>query len=114
MRLSWAQVYERLKKAPPGKLYGIPRGGAVIAGLTGRAVDDWRQADAIVDDIVDSGQTYLRSMEAYGKPFWALVDKRTETIEGWVVFPWEVNEIGTRTNSVQGTDIPGARPLGTA
>ena len=85
---SWEEVYERLKEAPVGYLYGIPRGGAVVAGLTGRAIDDWRVADYIVDDIVDSGKT-RQKWSQYGKPFWALVDKQKEGIGCWVRFPWE-------------------------
>lgn len=62
----------------------MPRGGAIVAGLTGRAVDHIEDADVIVDDIVDSGATRER-YRATGKPFWSLLGKQTE----WVVFPWE-------------------------
>lgn len=89
--LNWAWVFARLKDAPAGRLWGVPRGGAIVAGLTGRAVDSIDEADAIVDDIVDSGATASRYAE-YGKPFWALVDKRSFAIGrhvGWVRFPWE-------------------------
>lgn len=88
--LSWNEVYGRLKSAPPGKLYGVPRGGQIVAGLTGRAVDNIIEADAIVDDIVDSGATRERYAH-YGKPFWALWEKKPG--DGWITFPWEGSDL---------------------
>jgi GTP cyclohydrolase I len=84
--LTWDEVYRRLESAPPGKLYGIPRGGAIVAGLLHRAVPSADEADVIVDDIVDSGATRTR-YATLGKPFWALYEKQAS--DGWVVFPWE-------------------------
>lgn len=86
IELTWAEVFERLKEAPAGKLWGVPRGGAIVAGLTGRAVDRLEDADWVVDDIIDSGAT-LERYQKLGKPFWALVDKKKQA--GWVKFPWE-------------------------
>jgi len=91
-RLSWGDVYDRLRGAPPGKLFGVPRGGAVVAGLTGRAVDSIEDADAIVDDIVDSGATRER-YATHGKPFWALYEKSDRS--EWVVFPWEERDLSS-------------------
>lgn len=84
--LTWDEIYKRLENAPKGKLWGVPRGGAIVAGLTGRAVDNIKDADFIVDDIIDSGSTKLRYATS-GKPFWALSNKN-EFME-WVQFPWE-------------------------
>src|SRR5262245_46544508 len=87
--LTWAEVYARLEGAPPGLLYGVPRGGAVVAGLSGRPAPAPELADVIVDDILDSGATRERFAH-YDKPFWALVDKEAEGLQGvWVRFPWE-------------------------
>jgi GTP cyclohydrolase I len=85
-RLTWDDVYARLESAPAGKLYGIPRGGAIVAGLLRRVVASPDEADVIVDDIVDSGATRAR-YATFGKPFWALYEKQAS--DGWVVFPWE-------------------------
>lgn len=87
--LSWSEIYERVSRLPAGPCYGVPRGGAIVAGLTGRAVDAPEKADFIVDDIIDSGATRDRWRESLGKPFLALYDKSVETGLGWVVFPWE-------------------------
>ena len=91
LEMSWTEVYRRLKDAPAGKLWGVPRGGQIVAGITGRAVDRIEDADVIVDDIIDSGATRKR----YGdKPFWGLFDRqgRDAGQEGWVVFPWEASD----------------------
>ena len=85
--VSWAEVYALLKQAPPGKLWGIPRGGQIVAGLTGRAVDRIEDADWIVDDIEDSGRTFDRYQQLGHKKLWALIVKGAG--EGWVTFPWE-------------------------
>jgi GTP cyclohydrolase IA len=85
--LSWPEIYARLQEAPPGRLWGIPRGGQIVAGLTGRAVDTPDEAEVIVDDVWDSGATRDRYQALYAKPFWALITKQPG--EGWVRFPWE-------------------------
>ena len=71
-------------------IWGVPRGGSIVAGLIqGKRdvviVDDPEDADIIVDDILDSGAT----RDQYGKPFFTLVDKHEEKIDEWVHFPWE-------------------------
>lgn len=93
---TWGWIYNRLRDVPPGRIFGIPRGGAIVAGLTGRAVDDPEDADVIVDDIVDSGATRERWRALFpGKPLWALIDKQTmpEFTGRWVRLPWEGTDL---------------------
>lgn len=81
------------------KYYGVPRGGSTIAAMTGNPVDNPEEADAICDDIIDSGATRSRYQERYpDKPFFAVVNSldlgsETPTIPGiagvWYSFPWE-------------------------
>ena len=89
--ISWKDIYERIKKLPTnGKCYGVPRGGQVVAGLTGNAVDTPEEADYIVDDLVDSGKTKEKWLKKYpNKPFFVLYDKTVEKNLGWIEFPWE-------------------------
>ncbi len=93
VKLTWEDVYPRIRSAPAGRLYGVPRGGAIVAGMTGRAVDSPHDADFIVDDIVDSGATREKYLRDFGKPFWALVDRSRPNSDdlsvGWIHFPWE-------------------------
>jgi len=89
IELSWLDIAQLLKKAPPGKLWGVPRGGAIVAGLTGRAVDRVEDADFIVDDIIDSGATKIR-YQSFNKPFWGLVNPGD--YKEWVKFPWETSD----------------------
>lgn len=109
LKLTWADVYERLKQAPPGKLYGIPRGGQIVAGLTGRAVDRPEDADYIVDDIIDSGATSIRWANKYNKPVWSLVNKQLNV---WVEFPWEAGDetAGPEANIVRMLEFIGEDP----
>lgn len=73
-------------------VYPVPRGGVPVAlALAGTMnmiiVDDPANADVIVDDLIDSGATAAKFP---GKPFFALIDKRTwEHGDEWVVWPWE-------------------------
>jgi len=110
LRVAAARVAERLIEIDPDRsgwnLYGVPRGGIPAAYLVGRAlldrdcdfeiVDRIEDADAIIDDIVDSGAT----RERYRKidcllPFCALYDKLMNPLLDWLVFPWEGTEQGS-------------------
>lgn len=98
--VGWSEVFERIHSTAPRKLklYGIPRGGAIVAGLIVahnadcEIVDSPEECDVIVDDIIDSGNT--RQVYAkFGKQHYALIDKQAERLMGkWVVFPWEYIE----------------------
>lgn len=114
IRLTYADVEEAAKAVAAAlvplvednviSIYAIPRGGVPAAYLVAKAlagygieavfVDDPTGADAIIDDIVDSGATRGAFHEKYAKPFYALIDK-TESFEkeiylkNWVIFPWE-------------------------
>jgi GTP cyclohydrolase IA len=102
--ITWEQVYHRLDEAikhlpKDTKYYGVPRGGQIVAGMTGNAVDTIEEADVIIDDLIDSGATLERYKE-YSKPFVALIDKRIELQGQWLVFPWE-NEEGNIEDNVR-------------
>lgn len=91
------------------RVFAIPRGGIPAAYAIGRhaffdLVEDVRDADYIVDDLIDSGETMARlismaSVAVPGRKFFSdkpapvpvvLIDKRTWSHgEDWVVWPWE-------------------------
>jgi GTP cyclohydrolase I len=93
-------------------LYGIPRGGSIVAAMLAcsfpgyQLVDDIMFAGVVVDDLVDSGRTAERAALAieggdYGCDayFDALIRKphspkerapEAKEIDDWVVFPWEL------------------------
>jgi GTP cyclohydrolase I len=90
-KLTWRAIRELVRELPPGRPYGVPRGGAILAALTGREVDSPDEADFILDDIIDSGKTrdYWRNLYP-AKPFFGLIDKSSIHKQmGWVQFPWE-------------------------
>ena len=82
----------------PARVYGIPRGGisaalAMSAHRHFEMVDTPEQADYIVDDLIDSGDTMQRVLAQTGlmaAPV-VLIDKREPgPYHGkWIVFPWE-------------------------
>lgn len=105
--MEWAEVWQRasaIKNSHRGFAYGIPRGGAIVAGIMGNAIDCWEKADYIVDDIYDSGKTAERYSKMTGKEIAFLVDKRKKEDAdlGWVVFPWEKRD---ETSDVEDTVI---------
>lgn len=89
------------------KVYAIPCGGVPAAFAIGRhvhfdLVEHPKDADYIVDDLIESGGTMQRAMDAAigapaGRKFIGgcptpvvLLDKRKKEWKGeWVVFPWE-------------------------
>ena len=93
--INWEQIFERANKIkekyPDARFWGIPRGGQVVAGILGNAVDNINDCDVIVDDLIDSGATMLRYLK-HNKPIEVLIDKRKEFTNEWLVFPWENSE----------------------
>jgi hypothetical protein len=99
--LSWQDVFTKIEQEAVfggrPKVWGPPRGGAIVAGLIqalgrGQAVENADAAEMFVDDIYDSGGTQKRVEAVYGrKPWWFVIDKRKaeEKKLGWIVFPWE-------------------------
>ena len=87
-------------RTSPLTLYGVPRGGVTAAAFLaaslneqtncgGFAVCDPREADVIVDDLIDSGRTRENYKNHHpDKPFVALFYKP----DHWLVFPWEASE----------------------
>lgn len=94
-RVSWDEVFERLARMPVQgvRVWGIPRGGQIVAGLlaaSGRAMlaESAAEADVVVDDILDSGATRKRYIPN-GARFAVLVDKPGEGLTSWVHLPWD-------------------------
>jgi GTP cyclohydrolase I len=85
-------------------VYGVPRGGCVVAALVGIPVDVPAAAEIIVDDLIDSGHTRAAYLNTRPKAeFHALFDKSpgaADEAEGWLVFPWEGGEAGSIEDSV--------------
>lgn len=95
-KVTWEEIYlkvDAMKQAlnnKKDKVYGIPRGGQIIAGLTGLAVDTPEEANIIVDDLYDSGATYKKWYKKYpDKEYCFLFNKQYEYQNTWLEFPWE-------------------------
>jgi len=95
INLTWADIDARLSTLPLAgeSVWGIPRGGAICAGLARQSgvtvVESPESATIALDDIIDSGATSQAIRADYGLPTVALVDKTGEGIDDWVHFPWE-------------------------
>jgi GTP cyclohydrolase I len=106
------QLWERIKADPPMYLYGVPRGGCTVAAMVQSLAHREGQTiiildepvsghyTLVVDDLVDSGATLRRFVEAghrvealFRKPG-SPTDIASAAIEqdGWLTFPWEVHE----------------------
>ena len=89
-------------------VYPIPRGGVPVAyrlqlHRVFQIANNPEVADYFVDDLIDSGATLDRFGKGYGKPFFALLDKRDEDslYHGkWVQFPWEESLAGDMESTV--------------
>ncbi len=106
IKLSWEDVAARAiaiaKRLPESglNLWGVPNGG-IPAALAVQAachtigtpiiiVEDPSDADAFIDDIIDSGATKEALTKTYHcRPFYALVDKTNGDTKDWWSFPWE-------------------------
>lgn len=105
-------------------IYGVPTGGSIIASLvstlgTFPQVDDYKDADVIIDDICDSGDTLAPYLREKGKDVWVLVNKSSHLLvksirrakpTDFIEFPWEHKEqvgekIVTRMLQYIGEDV---------
>lgn len=91
----------------PVHAYAVPRGGIAAAYILGNFVelileDDPDDAEIIIDDLVDSGDTRTKwNQRCPGKPFYALVDKKYDFYHGqYLIFPWEQSEEGSFSDNV--------------
>jgi len=95
IELTWAEVDDRLANLNLTglKVWGIPRGGAIVAGLARQhgavVVGTPQEAEFALDDVIDSGATAKKVNAQYGLLTLAMVDKVGEGIDSWVHFPWE-------------------------
>lgn len=101
--ISWKMIYNAIDLIlnkldnKKNKIYGIPRGGQVVAGMLGFCnkkiivVDSPEEANIIVDDLYDSGTTFKKWKKKFpDKDFYFLFDKRNKKyMNHWLVFPWE-------------------------
>lgn len=80
------------------KIFGIPKNGLIVAFLLKdfEVVFDPEEADAIVDDIIDSGKTFEKysgiKVALFGKKYSPKIDFIAEIKEGWIDIPWEKEE----------------------
>lgn len=106
--IPWAEVFNRLSlyDHPENSIYGVPTGGMLVAGFlkSAKVVIAPEEANTILDDIIDSGNTrsFYRSLYP-NKAFVALFDKLKEDWlkEKWVVFPWEKDKPNGEENIQQ-------------
>ena len=92
------------KKMYPVARGGIPAAYALMATHPGwyQIVDSPEEADFIIDDIIDSGDTWSKFLESHPtKPFSALIEKKGSKYENkWVVFPWESKSEGSIEDNI--------------
>lgn len=128
-RVAAAEIRSRIQPGAHPNVYGVPRGGVSAAYVIGRfvpikLVTEPADADFIVDDLIDSGSTMARVLEAAAHPSngrqtfkeppvpIVLIDKREAPWKDkWVVFPWEgdtggsTEDIVTRLLQFVGEDV---------
>lgn len=86
-----AQTIDSEMGSERAKVFGIPRGGQIVAGLLQahgcNVVDSWQEAHIIVDDIIDSGNTKATWERETELPVFSLITKPPGST--WIRFPWE-------------------------
>jgi len=116
----YAQISRMFEGEAEVAVYGIARGGVPVAyGLVGVAAvvtvgpkimiaERPEDADLLVDDIIDSGNTMELWTKQYDLPFMALLDRVGDDLgtETWFEFPWESVQRDTKKShddSIVGT-----------
>lgn len=85
------------------KVWGVPRGGSVVAGLLHllrgvELVSSPTDATAIVDDLVDSGETRQRYTSRFPHALFVVLVEKTSN--EWLVFPWEKDDDAVDDESI--------------
>lgn len=110
--ITWSEIKERVSKMDSSlKYYGVPRGGSYISAML-NPVDTPEEADVIIDDLIDSGNTREKYRQ-YDKPFIGLFDKQLESEikSSWLIFPWEEKEeIPVEENYIRILEYLGENP----
>lgn len=93
--ITWDEILYKLQDIDQEgiRVYGVPKGGMIIAGFLRFATNVYSpgQADIILDDIIDSGNTRDQYKGKFpDKNFVALFDEFNKP-DGWLVFPWEAD-----------------------
>lgn len=97
-KVTWEDMEEHIIRLKPllsgKKIYGIPRGGKIVEYLAAKLVgaipvSTPLEAELFVDDLIDSGRTAKRWMDAFGIPTIPAYEKKGTK---WVVFPWEESD----------------------
>lgn len=110
--ITWEQVEERIKEFENqldftlnNKVYGIPNGGMICAGLLQRThlVTNPNEATVFLDDLCDSGKTAEKYVMKYLKPVYTLFNKQTEENlkNKWLIFPWEAEHPGKDKEGIE-------------
>ncbi len=108
-KITWSQITSSTNDI---SVFAVPRGGIAAAYALERYlpapyrfnyVEDPKDADLFIDDLIDSGATIRRYLEISPKAgFIALYDKRDPISIShgkWVVFPWEeAEDVGIEDN----------------
>lgn len=98
------------------RVYGVPRGGVLTAlvlysidRVRIKLVQDVTEADIIVDDIVDTGETRSHYPSTQ---FYALINNHNKIKDTWYVFPWEATggEEGVEMNVIRMLQFVGENP----
>ena len=100
--LTWGHIEAAVSdlKLSTQKVYGVPKGGMIVAGLAKQAFPEitlvtnpWEtKPDIILDDLIDSGATEIKyDNEFPDAEFRALFDKRKMEGNPWLVLPWETD-----------------------
>jgi GTP cyclohydrolase I len=99
-KITWEEVFIQLKQfdLPNAVVYGVPKGGMILTAFLKEAkvTHNPKEATLILDDVVDSGNTWIKYRQMYPHiEFAVLFDKSIEGKDVWLEFPWETDHPGT-------------------
>ena len=99
--ITWSEIMARISHlklkhnlSERSRVYGIPRGGQYLMPFF-TPMDSPDEADYIIDDLIDSGDTFKRWKERYpNKKYLALINKQEDEYlkDKWIIFPWEIDD----------------------
>ncbi len=93
--ITWDEIKEVAKKLIESniikkdtKVWGVPRGGQYLMPFF-EPVNDPKDAEIIIDDLIDSGSTLKQYQDLYPDKKFVSFFKKNNNDKRWYIFPWE-------------------------
>tara|TARA_R110000824_G_scaffold119224_1_gene273196 strand:+ start:155 stop:451 length:297 start_codon:yes stop_codon:yes gene_type:complete len=95
INISWYEIGKKIDTLKNSlankneKIFGISKGGKIIAALTGHGVEEPEQANIFLDDLYNTGKNYNKWIKKFpNKEYCFLFNQQFEFKNKLIIFPY--------------------------